>query len=380
MSAFVFILLGLVAGDFLWWRAARRELHAPSARALAAAWFALAFGGFAMVVGSRFAGVTWDDLLPRPVLSIVFVWHLLALPLWLLWRLVRAVAVSVRRRPPASAGPGEISRREFFAASAKFAPAVFAGCSAALAETQLESFRTRPLEVPLTSLPPALDGLTIAHVSDLHVGRFTRSAVLERIVRETNKLEADLVLLTGDLINFALRDLPAGVDLVRSLRARHGVFFCEGNHDLIENPAAFHREMLRSGLPFLRGEAHTLAIRGEKLQVLGLPWTHSDAAHASAVEHAERLRDEAAFPILLAHHPHVFDAAGRFPLTLAGHTHGGQLMLNDRVGFGPWFFRYWSGLYRREGRALVVSNGAGNWFPIRVGAPAEILRLTLRRA
>ena len=70
-------------------------------------------------------------------------------------------------------------------------------------------------------------------------------------------------------------------------------------------------------------------------------------------------------------------AAGhRFP----GHTHGGQLMLTGHLGAGSLFYRYWSGLYSRRSGALVVSNGVGNWFPVRIQAPAEILHLTLRRA
>jgi hypothetical protein len=81
----------------------------------------------------------------------------------------------------------------------------------------------------------------------------------------------------------------------------------------------------------------------------------------------------------LAHHPHAFDAAAAagVPLTLSGHTHGGQLMLNEQLGFGPAMFRYWSGWYRKGVSQLVVSNGVGNWFPLRVNAPAEIIHLTL---
>jgi predicted MPP superfamily phosphohydrolase len=90
-----------------------------------------------------------------------------------------------------------------------------------------------------------------------------------------------------------------------------------------------------------------------------------------------------AFPILLAHHPHAFDAAAvaGIPLTVSGHTHGGQLMLSESVGFGPLMYRYWSGLYRKpahNGASLVVSNGVGNWFPVRLRAPAEIIHLTMR--
>jgi predicted MPP superfamily phosphohydrolase len=91
-------------------------------------------------------------------------------------------------------------------------------------------------------------------------------------------------------------------------------------------------------------------------------------------------RDPGAWPLLLAHHPHAWDFAAGIPLTLSGHTHGGQLMLTDRIGFGPLFYRYWSGLYTRRSGALVVSNGVGNWFPVRIQAPAEILHLKLRSA
>jgi predicted MPP superfamily phosphohydrolase len=84
---------------------------------------------------------------------------------------------------------------------------------------------------------------------------------------------------------------------------------------------------------------------------------------------------------LLAHHPHAFERAAELgiPLTFAGHTHGGQLMVTQGLGAGPAMFRYWSGMYQKLGRVLVVGNGTGNWFPLRVNAPAEIIHLTLRR-
>jgi len=90
-------------------------------------------------------------------------------------------------------------------------------------------------------------------------------------------------------------------------------------------------------------------------------------------------RDLTLFPILLAHHPHSWDeaAARGIPLVLSGHTHGGQIMLTPTIGAGPLRFKYWSGLYQKPGSSLIVSNGVGNWFPLRVNAPAEILHITL---
>jgi predicted MPP superfamily phosphohydrolase len=133
----------------------------------------------------------------------------------------------------------------------------------------------------------------------------------------------------------------------------------------------------------LVNESRLVPIRGQQVQLLGLSWNRDDELIANSVRQLARQITPGAFPILLAHHPHAFDAAAAegFPLTVSGHTHGGQLMLTETVGFGPLMYRYWSGLYRKsehEGASLVVSNGVGNWFPVRIGAPAEIIDLTLR--
>jgi predicted MPP superfamily phosphohydrolase len=220
----------------------------------------------------------------------------------------------------------------------------------------------------------------------MHVGRFTSGRVLRRMVDEVNNMRADLVLLTGDLINSALSDLAQGLDLVRAMQARFGLYMIEGNHDLIEDGLEFERRVRASGVPFLLDESAVIPVRGVPVQFLGLRWTPAggekrDHAISQAVDNLAQQRQAGAFPIFLAHHPHAFDRAAelQWPLTLAGHTHGGQLMLNEQLGFGPAMFRYWSGLYTRGQSKLIVSNGVGNWFPLRTNAPAEIVHLTLRR-
>jgi predicted MPP superfamily phosphohydrolase len=201
--------------------------------------------------------------------------------------------------------------------------------------------------------------------------------------------------MTGDLINMELSDLPVALDAVRRMDARSGVYLCEGNHDLIQSRSEFERRTRASGVPLMVNESVLVPIRGRKIQLLGLRWgtgapsgnrnsergDNAIAASMNALLPQVRRDAEDVFPILMAHHPHAFDpaAAAGIPLTLSGHTHGGQLMLSPRVGFGPWMYRYWSGAYRKNDSALVVSNGVGNWFPLRVGAPAEIIHLTLRR-
>ena len=145
----------------------------------------------------------------------------------------------------------------------------------------------------------------------------------------------------------------------------------------------FVREVKASGIPLLVDEALSLRVRGTDVQLLGLNWYRGDADIRAGLQRMlSRFRRRDEFPILLAHHPHAFDAAiaAGLPLTLSGHTHGGQIMLTDHIGAGPVLFRYWSGLYRRNGSSLVVSNGVGNWFPLRINAPAEIVHVTLERA
>ena len=231
---------------------------------------------------------------------------------------------------------------------------------------QLNRFRVRRFILPIVGLPGDLHGLTVVQISDMHVGRFTSGRVLRDMVRVANGFRADLILLTGDLINDALSDLDHGLELVRSMESRAGVYLIEGNHDLIENGAEFERRMKQSGIPFLLDESAIVTVRGAPVQLLGLSWTRArgnrDAAIAASVRRLINQRLPESFPILLAHHPHAFDAAAEasLPLTLSGHTHGGQLMLNEQCGFGPALFRYWSGLYNRGASKLIVSNGIGN--------------------
>lgn len=383
---FIFLLISMAAGDLLWCLRASRQPKRWM-RWIGTAFGALQFGGLVMILFSR-SGAALEEILPRPLHSMILAWHVLVLLPWLAWRVLSGAAMLAGkiRRPAkartatATTAEATFTRREFLGAAAALTPPMLTIAAAGIGETQLDGFRIRRIEVPVPDLPPALEGLSIAHVSDFHVGRFTRGKVLERIVEETNRLDADVIALTGDFINHSLRDLPAALDIVRALRARHFIAACEGNHDLIEDARKFRREAERGGMPLLRGESATTVIRGQRVQFLGLPWNHSAEGMRSSTENLRARRDPSAWPMLLAHHPHAWDCTAEFPLTLSGHTHGGQLMLTGRVGGGPLFYRYWSGLYSRPTGSLVVSNGVGNWFPIRIQAPAEILHLTLRRA
>lgn len=415
MLTFVVVVAVVSIGcDLLWWRQGdyllRRCTYALVLRSGLAIFMIFMIVSWCVLVASRTAENRVDYILPTSLLAATYLWHLLiVLPTLGIAALIHLLKLFVRLTrwmtqtklsqttdveiEDSSKGRLLFSRRQFLSASAAIAPAVLTIGATAVAIRQLQHFRIRHFEVPIPQLPEALNGLTITQVSDIHIGRFTREETLHRIVEAANSLQSDLILLTGDLINDSLTDLERGLDMVRQLRAPSGVFMCEGNHDLIESRSVFESRTKASGIPLLVNESLSLVIRGQPVQLLGLRWgsgatvgprshEHGDEAILQSMKELLAQRDPNAFPILMAHHPHAFDAAesANLPLVLAGHTHGGQLMLNQDLGFGPVLFRYWSGLYQKAQTTLIVSNGVGNWFPLRTNAPAEIVHLTLKKA
>ncbi len=395
------ILCSVFLGDAVtWWLADRWIRRRGNGRALRwslALFMALMLGYmvtmFAVMALRGPAGRSAMSVVPTVVVAVIYVWHLVVLPLTLLaWIIggaaagLASVAKRLRRGAAGTAGaPGShagegLSRRQFVAAVAVLPPLLAIGASGyGLIESR--KFRIRRLTLPIASLPRELDGFTIAQISDVHVGQWTTDAFLREVTDAANGLGTDLTLMTGDLIDFAIADLPRGIEMMRRLRAPHGVYLCEGNHDLIEDPSAFRRMTREAGLNMLIGQQTVFNHNGAAVQLLGIPWSRSPAMMRMEVERIDRLRRADAFPILLAHHPHAFDTAAEadFPLTLSGHSHGGQLMLTRQFGAGDILFHYISGIYRKGDNLLVVSNGTGNWLPLRINAPAEILHLTLMR-
>ena len=396
--SFIFTIIGLMISlDVIWWIVFARLANHGIARILISIFMVAMMAGLIWVIAARMCRGNWDRLIPKFAVSAIFIWHFIGLGLLslialaLLPILLGQKIMRIARNPPStitrSVEAPAWSRREFLRFAGAFLPPVFTFSLTGVAMAQLNHIRIRRFVLPISELPKELDGTTIAQVSDMHVGRFTNGKVLQKMVAVVNEMRADLVLLTGDLINDALADLETGLELTRALEARFGLAIIEGNHDLIENPAEFERRVRASGIPFLLDESTIINIRGFPLQLLGLSWTRTqgegrDAAITASVRKLLTQRRAEAFPILMAHHPHAFDAAADagLPLTLSGHTHGGQLMLNEQLGFGPAMFRYWSGLYQRGPSKLIVSNGVGNWFPLRINAPAEIIHITLQRA
>lgn len=371
------VLLSVLGTSAAWWVLAHQLARGRAARSLVAAFGFFQLGLLAAMLAARIAGFE----LPVWLLGFGLMWTLIALlpavvvlaTTWL------SLALRRRRARPDAPEPG----RRALLASAIAGPPVLAAVGTAVGMVQIRGFVSREQEVFLPGLPPALHGLRVVHLSDSHVGSFTRGRVVERIAAATNAFEPDLVCFTGDLINHDHDDIPAGCDLLNACRARHGVFAVEGNHDLFGGREAFRGAVRSRGVDLLANEGRSLRIRGLPVDLLGLAWA-ADRGLGEAFSATVRgfSRRTGALSIALAHHPHAFDvtAAAGVSLTLAGHTHGGQLMAPGGVGFGPVMYRYWSGVYEKpaEGAVCVVNNGCGNWLPLRTFAPAEVVCLVLR--
>ena len=392
---FIFTIIGLMVSlDIIWWIVFARLTNHGVARVVVSIFMFAMILGLIAIIAARMSRGDWDRTIPKFAVSAIFIWHFIGLGLLAIIGVVlipillgqKILSHRASARIETRAESSAWNRRDFLRFTGAMLPPVFTFGLTGIAMAQLNNVRVRRFVLPIADLPKELDAITIAQVSDIHVGRFTKGEVLQKTVRLVDEMRADLVLLTGDLINDALADLNTGLEIARQMESRFGVAIIEGNHDLIENPREFETRVKASGIPFLLDESTTVNVRGFPVQLLGLRWTRvhgegRDAAIGAEVKKLLEQRTTDAFPILLAHHPHAFDAAAeaQLPLTLSGHTHGGQLMVNEQLGFGPAMFRYWSGLYERGPSKLIVSNGVGNWFPLRVNAPAEIVHLTLRR-
>jgi predicted MPP superfamily phosphohydrolase len=245
--------------------------------------------------------------------------------------------------------------------------------------------RRRPqvveVDVRLRDLPVGLHGFTISQISDIHVGPTIRRGFLDRIVDQVNRLESDLIAITGDLVDGSVGELAVHVQPLARLQARLGAFFVTGNHEYYSGAAEWVSELRRLGLSVLQNEHVVLRHEGQRLVLAGVTdfSSHHFAAHQRSDPQAALAgAPQGMLKILLAHQPRsaaAAEAAG-FDLQLSGHTHGGQ--------FFPWnlFVRlqqpFTAGLHRLNDLWVYTSRGTGHWGPPkRLGAPAEITRLRL---
>jgi len=290
----------------------------------------------------------------------------------------------VHRVEPAWPGAGGLRAAEVVSARAVAGVALFV-----TAWGYLNARRTaavRRVDVPIAGLPAGLHGFSIAQLSDMHVGPTIRRPYVERIVAAVNALDADMVAITGDLVDGSVPELAPHVAPLADLRSREGTFFVTGNHEYYSGAAPWVAELRRLGLTVLANQ-HVAIGRGEATLVLAgvndFSAGHFDRASASDPARALAGSPPAAVRLLLAHQPRSAEAAeaAGFDLQLSGHTHGGQFL--------PWNFLvrlqqpFTAGLKRWRRMWVYTSRGTGYWGPPkRFGAPSEItlLRLVAARA
>lgn len=401
-----------------WWAAHRRLAQAGLAAKPARIALAVFLIYQIVFVAAVFAERRFNTPLPIPTIMRTFgyVWSLAVLPivvpplLVLWWIRARAeiatrniqdaetlLLASVTNAPdvkPVTIPADEpvanftLTRRELLVVAGVSLPIVATAVGTGKAFSESAHFAVTKLELVYPDLPLALEGFKIAHVSDVHVGYFTRGGVLDHIRDSVNAMQPDLIAVTGDIIDYDQAKLPEALAMLKGMKARYGLFICEGNHDLFGGRPSFEKEVRASGLPLLINQSERISVAGQVVEIMGIRWGSLRGGRGADLEAnmKQLMKNRPAsapdFSILLAHHPHAFDIAidHGIPLTLAGHTHGGQLMLTKRFGAGTMLFKYVSGEYSQGSARLVVSNGTGNWFPLRIGAPAEIGEITLRRA
>jgi len=238
-------------------------------------------------------------------------------------------------------------------------------------------------DVPLPRLPGDLDGVRIALLSDIHISRRLPDDYLERTMRRLSELGAEAIMFTGDLAGGPLDPLPEYLDLLAEAQAPRGKYAILGNHDFFENRSGPVTEFLReAGWQVLRNQNAPLPGTKGRIRIAGVddPVTeHEDLDQALAEV------PEEAVCVLLSHTPDLIEpaAAAGVDLMLAGHTHGGQIVLpfiGPPVVPSKYGAKYAWGLFDYQGTRMAVTRGVGMIAPrIRFRCRPEIVQLTLRR-
>jgi uncharacterized protein len=245
------------------------------------------------------------------------------------------------------------------------------------------------LELAFEGLPDGMDGFTLAQISDIHTGPFMNGQDLADIAREINSLSPDITVITGDIINWGSSYIEEAVEGLSRLKSRAGVFAVLGNHDFYCNTPLLCSRLEAAGIQVVRDQYRTVAAPAcLPLYLIGLddPLVRGRRADSSQVLHrVARSIPEGGFKILLSHRPAIFEdaAAHGVQLTLAGHTHAGQVILPNPGGHGLSLARIAYerdyGLYMHANSYLYINRGIGVVGPpVRINCPREISRIVLR--
>ncbi|WP_437933764.1 metallophosphoesterase [Sorangium sp. So ce341] len=283
-----------------------------------------------------------------------------------------------RPAPPPSAAPA-VSRRALVRASLSILPASAAGAGVGGLASAPDAPRVPLVKMRFRDLPPDLDGLRILHLSDLHLGVARHVEDLEALLARVAPLAPDLIVLTGDVADH-LGQLEAALEALDRYRPRLGIFASLGNHEYLADIERTRPIYEASRVQLLVDRGATIEAGRARIYVAGaddpVVWDRDRVAAflERSVARCSAEAPEDAFRLLLCHRPEGFAPAARrgFHLTLAGHTHGGQVGLFGRSAFQALFpdLHLW-GAYRRGESRLYTTSGFGHWFPFRLGCPTE---------
>lgn len=365
-------------------RFARRWIHGFWARVAVAALLTVALA-FALSLSRMGLEGTVADM----VSWVAYVWMGLGLLLLLTGGMLDLyLRVSRMRETRAGQESVDLNRRALITARGEKVALGVAAAGAAVGLAQARGpFRVTRTEVEIESLPASFDGYTIVQVSDIHVGPTIKGSFVQRIVDEINALDADLVAITGDLVDGSLTRLSEHVARLKGIQSKDGSFFVTGNHEYYSGGQVWVDYVRSLGIIPLMNE-HRVMTRGRDQLVIGGVTDYSahrhDASHRSDVKAAFAGTDPDLTRVLLAHQPRsVFAAAKeRVDLQISGHTHNGQMFpFNFVVAMAQ---PYLKGLAKVVESVtpmwIYVHQGTGYWGPPnRLGIAPEVAVLTLKR-
>ena len=275
------------------------------------------------------------------------------------------------------------------------------------------NYQVRRVEIPIANLPAALEGMKVVQISDIHLSGYMPRSQVRRAVEMANDLLADLAVVTGDFITSASDPLADCIDEIRNLRAPLGTWGCNGNHEIYARAEDAAQQLFaQAGMKLLRQENAQLAFRGARFNLIGVDYQRE---RSTGYRREQTLRGVEALVrrdmpnILLSHNPNSFNRAAEMgiELSLAGHTHGGQVqveILDHRLSPARFITDYVAGLYMRPLFAaapnvrdarhqalaidprsamaqIYVNRGIGTvGAPVRLGVPPEITLIVLQRA
>ena len=281
-----------------------------------------------------------------------------------------------------------MTRRDFLHNTLAITPLVAFGFSTrGIYEAQFEMI-VEHHSIVVPTLPSNLNGFKIGQISDTHLGTYFSLAKLDAVIKLLVQEKPDLVVITGDFVD-DLDLLKPAIDRINELQPLipHGIYFCFGNHEYYRNIELVRAELAKSRLIVL-DNSNAIIVPGQQpfyLMGVDYPWAN---ASQRGINISTNKRQEYfaaaganippdAFKVLIAHHPDfLFDGfTAKIPLTLTGHTHGGQVAIWGKSLQSS--YAYMRGLYQENGVYGYVSRGAGHWFPFRFGCPPEISIFTL---